>query len=74
MQIGIIGKLMTKFQFQIHLQFYSTVDKVETCDGNDQKFRKVAPSFQPFHFGYYFVFSSLRFNYIEYKGTLTYSQ
>ena len=28
----------SKFLFQIPLQFYRTVEKVETCDGNDQKF------------------------------------
>ena len=26
------------FQFQILLQFYRTVEKVKTCDGNGQKF------------------------------------
>ena len=38
----MISKSMTvfrsKFQFQIPLQFYRTVEKVETSDGNDQKF------------------------------------
>ena len=28
----------SKFQFQFHLQFYRTVEKVETCDGNGKKF------------------------------------
>ena len=41
-QIAMIRKAMikfqSKFQFQIPLQFYRTVEKVETCDGNDQKF------------------------------------
>ena len=40
-QIAMIGKVMiksrSKFQFQIHLKFYRTVEKVETCDGNGQK-------------------------------------
>ena len=38
-------KLRSKFQFQILLQFYRTVEKVETCDGNGQKFSQVSPSF-----------------------------
>ena len=37
-QIAVICKVMikvwSKFQFQILLQFYRTVEKVETCDGN----------------------------------------
>ena len=37
-------KLQSKFQFQILLQFYRTVEKVETCDGNGQKFSQVSPS------------------------------
>ena len=41
-QIAMISNVMikfrSKFQFQIPLQFYRTVEKVETCDGNDQKF------------------------------------
>ena len=41
-QIAMISKVMSKFrskfQFQIPLQFYRTVEKVETCDGNGQKF------------------------------------
>ena len=64
-------KFWSKFQFQIPLQFYWTVDKVETCDGNGQKFWLVLPSFQPSYFGYYFAFPSLRFKHIEYKGTVT---
>ena len=75
MQIAIISKVMvkfwSKFQFQISLQFYRTVGKVETCDGNGQSFWQVAPHSQPSHFGYYFIFSWLRFKYTEYKGTLT---
>ena len=31
-------KFRSKFQFQILLQFDRTVEKVETCDGNLQKF------------------------------------
>ena len=42
LQAAIISKVMikfrSKFQFQIPLQFYWTVEKVETCDGNVQKF------------------------------------
>ena len=64
-------KFQSKFQFQIPLQFYRTVEKVETCYGNGQKFWQVPPSFQLSHFGYYFVFSWLRFKHTEYKGTLT---
>ena len=71
----MISKLMiqfgSKFQFQIPLQFYRTVDKVETCDGNGQKFCQVPPSFQPSNFGYCFVFSWLRFKHTEYKRTIT---
>ena len=36
MQIAVISKVMikvrSKFQFQILLKFYRTVEKVETCD------------------------------------------
>ena len=62
-------KFHSKFQVQILLQFYRTVEKVETCDGNGQKFWQVPPSFQPSHFGYYFVFLWMKFNYTEDKGT-----
>ena len=34
----VMIKFRSKFQFQIPLQFYRTVEKVETCDGNGQKF------------------------------------
>ena len=72
-KVKMISKVMikfrAKFQFQIPLQFYRTIEKVETCDGNGQKFWQVPPSFQPSHFGYYFVFSWLRFKHAEYKGT-----
>ena len=41
-QIAMISKVMikfwSKFQFQIPLQFYRTVEMLETCDGNGQKF------------------------------------
>ena len=51
MQKTMISKAMikfgSKFQFQIPLQFYRVVEKVETCDGNGQKFWQVPPSFQP---------------------------
>ena len=33
----VMIKFGSKFQFQIPLQFYRTVEKVETCDGNGQK-------------------------------------
>ena len=40
-KVKMISKVMIKFrsklQFQIPLQFYMTVEKVETCDGNGQK-------------------------------------
>ena len=60
---------MIKFRskFQILLQFYRTVEKVGTCDGNGQKFWQVPPSFQLSHFGYYFAFSWLRFKHTEWK-------
>ena len=31
-------KFRSKFQFQIPLQFYRAFEKVETCDGDGQKF------------------------------------
>ena len=41
-QTAMISKFMikfrSKFQFQIPLQFYRTAEKIETCDGNGQKF------------------------------------
>ena len=56
----MISKVMIKFwssfQFQIPLQIYRTIEKVETSDHNGQKFWQVPPSLQPSHFGYYFVF------------------
>ena len=64
-------KFRSKFKFQIPLQYYRTVEKVETYDGNGQKFWQVPPSFQHSHFEYYFLFSWLRFKHTEYKGTLT---
>ena len=33
-------KFRSKFQFQILLQFYRTVEKIEICDDNDQNFDK----------------------------------
>ena len=63
-QIAMTSKVMIKFrsklQFQFFLQFYRTVEEVETCDGNGQKFWQVVPSFQPSHFGYYFCFVLLK--------------
>ena len=54
MQIAKISKTMikfrSKFKFQIPLQFYGNDEKVETCDGNDQNFWQVPPSFQRSHF------------------------
>ena len=38
MIIKAMIKFQSKFQFQIRLQFYRTVGKVESCDGNGQKF------------------------------------
>ena len=41
-KVKMIGNVMikfrSKFQFQIPLQFYRTVEKVETSDDNGQKF------------------------------------
>ena len=72
-QIAMTSKVIINFpsksQFQIPLQFYRAVEKVETCDGNRQKFWQVPPSFKPSHFGYYFVFSWLRFKHTDSKGT-----
>ena len=34
----VMIKFRAKFQFQIPLQFYRTIEKVETFDGNDQRF------------------------------------
>ena len=53
----VIIKFRSKFQFEIPLQFYRTVKKVEICDGSCQKFWQVSPSSKPSHFGYNFVFS-----------------
>ena len=73
-QIAMINKVMikfpSKFQFHVLLQFCRTVEKIETYDCHDQKFWQVPPSFQASHFGYYFIFSWLRFKHIEYKGIL----
>ena len=41
----VITKFLSKFQFQIPLHFYKTVQKVETCAGNGQKCLQVPPSF-----------------------------
>ena len=69
----VMIKFRSKFQFQIPLQFYSSVEKVESCDGNGQKFWQVRPSFQPFQpiLVTNFFFSWLWFKHTEYKGTLT---
>ena len=50
-------KFRSKFQFQIPLQFYKTVEKVEICDGNGQKLWQGPPFFQLSHFVTIFVFS-----------------
>ena len=47
--------------FQIPLEFYGAVEKAETCNCNGKTFWQVPSSFKPSHFGYYYVFSSLRF-------------
>ena len=31
-------KFQPKFQFKISVQLYKEVEKIETCDGNGQKF------------------------------------
>ena len=67
---GII-KFGSKFQFQIPLKIYTTVQTIETCNGNGGRFWQVLASFQPSHFSYYFVFSGLRFKHTQYKGNLT---
>ena len=64
-------KFRSKFQFQIPLQFYKTVEKVEIYDGNGQKLWQGPPFFQLSHFVTIFVFSWLRFKHTEYKVTLT---
>ena len=50
-----ISKAMVKFPskllFQVPLQIYMAAKKVETCDGNSQKFSLVPSSFQRSHFG-----------------------
>ena len=56
MTVTVKIKFRSKFLFEIPLQFYWTVEKVETCDGNSQKLWQVPPSFQPSHFGYYLFF------------------
>ena len=43
----VMIKFQSKFQFQIPLQFYRTVERVQTCGGNGQRFRQVPP---PFYF------------------------
>ena len=63
-------KLRSTFQFQILLQFYRTVEKVEVCHGNGQKLWQGPPLFQHSYFDYYFGFSWLRFKHAEYKVTL----
>ena len=38
MIIKVMIKFRSKFWVQIPVQFYRTVKKAETCDGNGQKF------------------------------------
>ena len=51
MQIALIIKAMAKFQskyqFQIPLLFYTTVEKFEICDGNGQMLWLEPPKFGP---------------------------
>ena len=63
----VMIKFLSKFQFQIPLQFQRTVEKVETCDGNGQKFWQVPPFFQPSRFGCYFVFHDWDSNVLNIK-------
>ena len=62
MIIKAMIKFRSKFQFP---------EKVENRDGNDQKLWQEPEFFQLSHFGYYFDFSWLIFQYSEYKVTLT---
>ena len=55
----VMTKFRSKFQFQIPLQFYMTVEKVETCDGNGQKLWQVPPS----------IWSSKYYKYDNYDKT-----
>ena len=71
--VKVMNKFRYKFQFQIPFQFYRTVEKVETCDGNGQRFWQVPPSFRLSHFGDYFFFM-IQFKHTEYKGTLTFTR
>ena len=64
-------KFQSKYQFQIPLQIYRTVEKVEVCDGNGQKFWTNTTIFLTFTFGHYFVFSWLRFKYTKFKVIFT---
>ena len=57
MNFKFMFKFRSKFQFQIPLNGYWTVESVETFNANGQKFLQVPSPFQPAHFGYYFVFS-----------------
>ena len=34
----VMIKFRSKFQFQIPLQFHWKIEKIETCNGNGQKF------------------------------------
>ena len=54
----VMIKFRSKFLFQIPLQFYRTVEKVETCDGNGQMVRSFASTtiFSTFQFWLLFSF------------------
>ena len=47
--------------FKIPLQFYGTVEKVETCDGYGQNLSpsQVSPSFQPSNLLFYFFMTEI---------------
>ena len=59
-QTAMISKVMikfqSKFQFQIPLQFYRTAEKVDTCDGNGQKYWQLPPIFSTFPLWLLFCF------------------
>ena len=64
-------KFCTKFQFQILLQFHWTAEKVTKIKLAMVMVKRFDKYLQPSFFGYYFVFSWLRFKHTEYKGSLT---
>ena len=64
-------KFRSKFQFQIRQQFYRTAEKVTEIKLVMVIVKQIPPPSQPSHFGYYFVFSWLRFKHTESKGSFT---